>query len=76
MTTAAKLETLNANLAELERRRGARPLDFAKRLPWQQVAWSLLGGAPWRPEWGEPPTRAPHLVVGAQSVTECSAVDG
>lgn len=27
-----------------------------RRLPWQEVAWSLMGGAPWRSEWGPGPS--------------------
>lgn len=62
MSVAERLQRVRKEVADVRRRKAARPLSFAKRLPWQQVAWSLLGGAPWRSEWGPAPSCEPSLI--------------
>ena len=61
MSTAPVLSCPDQELLEARAKR--RPLEHATRLPWQQVAWSLMGGGPWKSEWGASPTKRPDLIV-------------
>ena len=65
------LQQLGANLRELQRRQIARPLDFARRFEWQELAWTLLGGGDWKSEWGP----APQSLLAAVLI-RCSREEG
>ena len=59
-----QLTDLHSNLAELERRKVARPLDFARMFGWQKIVAALCGGSTrdWDSEWGPEPSVMPREV--------------
>ena len=52
------------DLAELERRKEERPLDFGVLFGWQEIVAALCGGklSDWKSEWGPSPSVMPREV--------------